>query len=589
VPFAIRYNVVTGGKYVRLVLTAHRYKSFTQPFQWDDIPLFAVLTGPNGCGKSQILELLEQGGRRPKQKIARIELEVLTDRDVQFLPSGWEIQTFDSPLSHNEIISDVQHAVQNLLASSDKKHPYPQIEAIREKLAQLSGRPFRHLSNDEVQAMLPYSDVYNILHGTTLESQHFARSVYRYHLRRLSMMADRSKPLEFIEEAIGRPPWVTVNDILTSAGVRPKVRSPEDVHLDEPYRFSMVAEDGSLIPIRDLSSGERFLVGLSILLFNCRQEGRPPKLLLLDEPDAHLHPSVIQGVFDALRNVIATEFCCRVVITTHRPDTIALCNQHEIFEIFENNPRVRQCTSKADVIGRLSANLLAVLPNIRCVFVEDESDVGFYKVSCSIMLGHYKAQLQPIPVFQPVSRGKGRNRDSGGKSVVASWVAKLVEAQLGGLVLGLIDRDDNNQPGDGIHVIERYSYENYLYDPLVMYCKLLDMGAAPHVEGVELSRGEEWKLREMSSDELQAIANAVLAPIAQKMGATEQGLFGVEFMSGQTLRYPIWLRDTRGHDLRGICFSVYSEVVSKEELLKAYDRLKMIPVELLRVMQQICS
>ena len=45
-------------------LVSGSYKSITQ-FDWLDIPPFAVVTGPNGYGKTQMLELIAREVRLP--------------------------------------------------------------------------------------------------------------------------------------------------------------------------------------------------------------------------------------------------------------------------------------------------------------------------------------------------------------------------------------------------------------------------------------------------------------------------------------------------------------------------------------------
>ena len=170
---------------------------------------------------------------------------------------------------------------------------------------------------------------------------------------------------------------------------------------------------GVSLLVSDLSSGERFLVALAILLFNCQQEGRPPKALIMDEPDAHLHPAVIAHVVTAVERAISEEFNCRIVFSTHRPDTVAICNPDEIFEVFSDMLAHPSCTSKAEVIGQLTANLLAVIPNTPCALVEDEHDAALFRVVSSIIVQHCLINLQPLPVFQPVSTGRSTSKVSG--------------------------------------------------------------------------------------------------------------------------------------------------------------------------------
>lgn len=48
---------------ISLKLTS-RYKSLQEGFEWNEIPSFAVITGVNGVGKTQLLEVIKGRGER---------------------------------------------------------------------------------------------------------------------------------------------------------------------------------------------------------------------------------------------------------------------------------------------------------------------------------------------------------------------------------------------------------------------------------------------------------------------------------------------------------------------------------------------
>src|SRR5262245_66425607 len=96
--------------------------------------------------------------------------------------------------------------------------------------------------------------------------------------------------------------------------------------------------------------------------------------------------------------------------------------------------------------------------------------------------------------------------------------------------------------------------ESYLCDPIIVFSKLLDEGKAPRVDGITLGRGEEYRLRELSSHQVQAIADVILAPVSERLGGGDGRVFDVTFIGGQTVLYPIWLKDLRGHDIKAAFF-----------------------------------
>lgn len=66
---------------------------------WDDIPAFAVLTGLNGSGKTQLLEILAHRltntWHNALGALSGVPISVTGDNfgpgDVSFIPSGWDI------------------------------------------------------------------------------------------------------------------------------------------------------------------------------------------------------------------------------------------------------------------------------------------------------------------------------------------------------------------------------------------------------------------------------------------------------------------------------------------------------------------
>lgn len=53
---------------------SNKYKSIT-PFEWLEIPKFSVITGPNGTGKSQLLQLIHQTIINKQETTERVQIE----------------------------------------------------------------------------------------------------------------------------------------------------------------------------------------------------------------------------------------------------------------------------------------------------------------------------------------------------------------------------------------------------------------------------------------------------------------------------------------------------------------------------------
>ncbi len=80
--------------------------------------------------------------------------------------------------------------------------------------------------------------------------------------------------------------------------------------------FKIHSKAGAVIPEDQISSGEAELIALAIEVLVFSRETKANKVLLLDEPDVHLHPD-LQQKFIGFIEALAVDFDFRVVIATH--------------------------------------------------------------------------------------------------------------------------------------------------------------------------------------------------------------------------------------------------------------------------------
>ena len=114
------------------------------------------------------------------------------------------------------------------------------------------------------------------------------------------------------------PPWETLRRILSelrdAAGDDGlfdfDFSDPDDhvLNMGNYERFSFTSEmtnrtTGAKYDLDSLSSGEKILMALCLVSFNQYLGRRPPKVLLLDELDAMLHPSMIAALVRTLRGM----------------------------------------------------------------------------------------------------------------------------------------------------------------------------------------------------------------------------------------------------------------------------------------------
>ena len=185
------------------------------------------------------------------------------------------------------------------------------------------------------------------------------------------------------------PPWESLREILSAmraAAVDDEVfnfdfSDPDDyeLHMGNYEGFSFKAEmtnrtTGTQYDLDSLSSGERVLMALCLASFNQYLGRRRPKLLLLDELDAVLHPSMVAALVTTLKSLFVSHGT-KVLMTSHSAMTVAALDEAEIFRVARTQGRVTVSrATKSEAINELSEGLATVDAGLR-IAAYDEAKV----------------------------------------------------------------------------------------------------------------------------------------------------------------------------------------------------------------------
>lgn len=225
------------------------------------------------------------------------------------------------------------------------------------------------------------------------------------------------------------------------------------------------------LPSFDIAScGSGFLQVLLLMAFFY---ARPASVLLLDEPDAHLHVILQRQIYDRLRHV-ALRRDCQLIIATHSEVILDGTSPSRVISFLGGPHRLvreDQRDQVREAMGRLTTLDLLLAEQGRAVlYCEGESDFKILKAWAET-LGHRAAAFFADPFFH----------DNGGRRPKEArahlFALRAIHPLLRGLLLldgdnrGLSDHDVN---GDGLDVIRwtRYEIENYLVVPSAIRCFL---------------------------------------------------------------------------------------------------------------------
>jgi predicted ATPase len=598
-----------------------------------DLPDFAVITGINGSGKSHLLEAIKQGAVKV-DGITKPDPEIKLFNWTNLVPNnagaadpiqlGRERDQFISNL-HNNIAGAKQRFIDRLVKLKGTFLPLNDLKATLElnqngftELAKASEQAFawaafeqrkKHFLEETI-ASIVNSPVRKFLeHGATsrgipialfseeaihhsiplnwtpvdIFQQNFSQIFAAYHRawdeNRYNTYANEyhCEKNIVVSEAdfttrFGPPPWEFVNRLLEEAHLDYVINRPEG-RAERPFEAKLKNKTTQTeISFQDLSAGEKIIMSFALCLYNVNDRSRfiqYPKILLFDEIDAPLHPSMTKDLIRVIDQILTREKGVKVILTTHSPATVAFAPRDALFRLEKNPHRLLPCT-REQAIQTLTSGYISVTENTRFVITEAKQDRVFYTALTRKLTENGDLHRSPNLVF--IQSTDKKDREGGGKAQVKNWSSKLPEAGLT-QVFGLIDRDEANVASPKIKVLQRYSLENYLLDPINVYAVLMHKGIHKKVFDCGIKDGNYYELKNLTEVHLQSISNAVSVMIERNRPelALIKGTFNVEYLCGKKLSLPIWIRDFRGHDLVTAFRATFQKEIEQTFVLTAND------------------
>ncbi|MEO7932299.1 MAG: AAA family ATPase [Chthoniobacterales bacterium] len=384
----------------------------------------------------------------------------------------------------------------------------------------------------------------------------------------------------------GPKPWDLANRVLEKASLRYKFNQPT-ASLEEGSKFTLRLTDRSdpqiELKVADLSSGERILLSITLLLYQVttnQQLAALPQMLVLDEVDAPLHPSFTKLLLEVLKDTLVDQYGLKILLTTHSPSTVALAPENSLYEL-DRHPRHLKPVTRAHAVQVLTSGFVTVMPTSRVVVVESSFDSLCHAELCESITGAgFLASTPPLSFLQ--ASKEGDDGSNGGVAQVNNWAPKLdsLFQEIG--FRGLIDRDESRSSVGVVKVLNRYSIENYLLDPLTIAALFIKDGVVSGFNNCSITDMNFHRITSLNQESLQHLANDVVAWLEKDhaiLVAQHPGRFDVKYLFGPTLSLPVWVRDFRGHDLKTICKQTLNPMCDKMKrpiILPARDSLARV-------------
>lgn len=293
------------------------------------IPLdhVTILVGPNGCGKSSVLQAIHWAARAASYVLPKNTKEMISFERLDYVPSSDPLTTLHkgelrsdagSPpvevvFTHRPIGEDVVQATVRIRAARNRGG----ITAYMDGAGAVTPYKQRYqFITAYIPGLAGLSEKESILAQPTLRRQ--AASGDAGGVLRNILLNLRSRRTDEPDDTAGLMRLERLNELIQQVhpGVQVDVsfEEREDYHISATIRTEGLAAQSR--PLETAATGVLQVVQIFayLILFE-------PKILLIDEPDAHLHPDKQERLIEALERV-APEYDTQVILTTHSPHIV---------------------------------------------------------------------------------------------------------------------------------------------------------------------------------------------------------------------------------------------------------------------------
>lgn len=410
------------------IKTTASYLSIQKGFEWNDIPQFAIITGVNGAGKTHLLSVMKDEKKIDVTDsfgtIKRLFLSIKNDLSIDGLIRyknnttqrlAQKNQYIDGIKAHNNAIKQVEtnktknddkiilQQLDNQIESHKQQITYYQEgvnnlftyaydEELSKLLSLLGKKEIEEISDNEIREYA--SPYFNTL--TEIEDfEKFIRQENDLYKTKLSFLMDDKKFEAAKELSEQEKSYQAINRLFKKYGFDYyEMMNPFTKDGTQNGQILFVGKNGEEVQYNSLSSGEQMIVKFIIWAMATDIRGNRINTMLLDEPDAHLHPSMCKMMVEILQEISLPKALggsgIRVIITTHSPSTVAFAPTESLFvmEKDANNDRIIKQTSTEDAVRILSDGiftfekavnqftLIADSNKNNILFVEGKTDVN---------------------------------------------------------------------------------------------------------------------------------------------------------------------------------------------------------------------
>ena len=192
----------------------------------------------------------------------------------------------------------------------------------------------------------------------------------------------------------GTAPWHFLNEILNKYGCNnylvnwENLPRPQYPQTPQQFVLNITVKNGKGIPVPivDLSSGEKTLLALAYQIYRNRRGSNLPEVLLLDEIDSCLHPSMTRQLLNVMKEVFIDKYDMKIILVTHSPSTVALAEEDSVFVMNNGGENRIEKKTKEEALSILTEGFMTFDEGVKILnaqkpylYVEGDYDVDYIK------------------------------------------------------------------------------------------------------------------------------------------------------------------------------------------------------------------
>jgi len=202
-----------------------KYKSITK-IDWKEISKLAVITGPNGTGKSQLLDLIYETFTTNFGVKATITDHNIKPNEITYLKGEWQLNNSGhTNLSRIQQIMDAHYSnfQSGNYSQNHGSHQIKMYYACQEVITK-TGKAARQVTREEFDKYFPA----NFFEQESQISEKIGEIFYNYRLNEIELLAKKKTKEEIVHE-IGEKPWVVLREILKESKLPFEINDASDI------------------------------------------------------------------------------------------------------------------------------------------------------------------------------------------------------------------------------------------------------------------------------------------------------------------------------------------------------------------------